>query len=222
VYGATTDQHNILANKWIELVFEDKSGMIWLGSRGGLTKYNPRRGAFTAIQFDPDSPISLSNDTVTAIATDLRNEVWVGTFSGLNKVDRFTNEVERIIPEEEDLEGLSSRITGFLQDESGSLWIGTYRGLFSYDPKSQLFFNETAEGILPGNARIYHMAHGENAIWLSTGQGLLKMDLSLEQQHLFIPLEFSDPEAEIGRVLADRLGQIWMLTRDGLSLLYGS
>ena len=59
VYGATTDQHNILANKWIELVYEDKSGMIWLGSRGGLTKYNPRRGVFTAIQHDPDSlPIS--------------------------------------------------------------------------------------------------------------------------------------------------------------------
>ena len=35
VYGATTDQFNILANKWIELVFEDKSGMIWLGVGGG-------------------------------------------------------------------------------------------------------------------------------------------------------------------------------------------
>ena len=57
---------------------------------------------------------SLSNDTVTAIAADLRNEVWVGTFQGLNHVDRFTNEVERITPEDEELAGLTSRITGFL------------------------------------------------------------------------------------------------------------
>ena len=46
---------NLLANKWIELVFEDKSGMIWLGSKGGLTKYNPRRGVFTPIRHDPDA-----------------------------------------------------------------------------------------------------------------------------------------------------------------------
>ena len=47
VYGATTDQYNLLANKWVELVYEDKSGMIWLGSRSGLTKYDPRKGLFT-------------------------------------------------------------------------------------------------------------------------------------------------------------------------------
>ena len=33
IYGATTDQYNLLANKWVEMVYEDKSGMIWLGSR---------------------------------------------------------------------------------------------------------------------------------------------------------------------------------------------
>jgi len=73
VYGATTDQHNILANKWVELVFEDKSGMIWLGSRGGLTKYNPRTGVFTAMRHDPASLLSLSNDSVTAIEADIHN-----------------------------------------------------------------------------------------------------------------------------------------------------
>ena len=32
------------------------------------------------------------------------------------------------------------------------------------------------------------MAHGEDAIWLGTDKGLVKLDLSLEQQHLLIPL----------------------------------
>ena len=63
-------------------------------------------------------------------------------------MDRFTNEVEGVTPEEEELAGLTSRITGFLQDESGIFWIATQRGLFSYDSKSGLFFNETAGGIL--------------------------------------------------------------------------
>ena len=98
VYGATTDQHYILANKWIELVYEDKAGMIWLGSRGGLTMYNPRKGIFSTLRHDPESFQSLSNDTISAIMADLRNDVWIGTFKGLNKVDRFTGEVARVIP----------------------------------------------------------------------------------------------------------------------------
>jgi signal transduction histidine kinase/ligand-binding sensor domain-containing protein len=218
VFGATTDQYNILANKWIELVFEDKSGMIWLGSRGGLTKYNPRNGNFTAIKHDPSNPESLSNDTVTAISADLRNEVWVGTLHGLNRVDRFTNEVERINPEEEDLAGLTSRITGLLQDESGTFWIGTSHGLFSYDRKSGLFFNETVGGLIGKQSRIRCMAYGENAILLNTDEGLIKMDLLLTDNHQRIPIpsEFDSGDLEIISVLTDRMGQVWFQTHEGL------
>ncbi len=216
VYGATIDQHNILANKWIELVYEDKSGMIWLGSRGGLTKYNPRKGVFTAFQYDPTSPQSLSNDTVTAIAVDLQNELWVGTFQGLNRVDRFTDEVERIVPNEDELAGLMSRITGFVQDESGVFWIGTYQGLFSYDRKSGLFFNETADGLLDNTTSILQMAYGEDALWLGTDDGLVKLDLTLNPQHLCITVEFDNPETKITRLLPDRLGQVWILTNEDL------
>lgn len=222
VYGATTDQYNILANKWIELVYEDKSGMIWLGSRGGLTKYNPRSGVFTALRHDPDLLSSLSNDTVTTISADLRNEVWVGTFSGLNKVDRYTNEVIRIIPEDPELSGLTAQISGFLQDEAGAFWIGTYRGLYSYDVKSGLFFHENAGGLINHDTRIYEMVHGEDAIWLGTSDGLVKVDLSMERNHLLVPLTFDDPQAEITGVLTDRLQQVWIQTAEGLYCYRGT
>ena len=141
VFGATTNQHYILANKWIELVYEDKAGMIWLGSRGGLTMYNPRKGIFNTLRHEPGSLLSLSNDTISAIVADLRNDVWIGTFAGLNRVDRFTGQVTRVIPDEPELIGLTSHISGFEVDRSGTMWIGTQEGLFSQDRKSGLFFN---------------------------------------------------------------------------------
>lgn len=216
VYGATTDQHNLLANKWVEMVYEDKSGMIWLGSKSGLTKYNPRRGAFTALQHDPDDVASLSNDTITAIEVDLRNELWVGTFQGLNHVDRFTNEVQRIEPDDDDLIGLTSRISGFMQHESGLFWIATYKGLYSYDRKSGLFFSESAEGIIDSSTIIYQMASRDEFIWLGTNKGLVKLDLSINRQHQFIPLEFEVEDARISSILPDQLGQVWILTNEGL------
>jgi signal transduction histidine kinase/ligand-binding sensor domain-containing protein len=221
VYGATTDQHNVLANKWVEQVYEDKSGMIWIGSRGGLTKYNPRRGIFTPIQYDPNDSSSLSNDTISALTADLRNELWVGTFQGLNRVDRFTNEVERIVPEDSSLMGLTSRITGFVQDESGSLWIATLQGLFSYDRKSGLFFNEATGNFLGENTPVYYMAAGNECIWLAIEGGMLRLDLSLLREHQFVPFESEDPAVGISRIQPDDLGRIWIQTRDGLYCYQG-
>ena len=216
VYGATTEKHDILANKWIELVYEDKSGMIWLGSRGGLTMYNPRKGAFTIIEHDQESSTSLSNDTVTAIVADLKNDVWVGTYGGLNRVNRFTGEAERIIPDEEELEGLTSRISGFALDRSGMLWIGTHRGLFSQDRKSGLFFNETTDGIIGPRTRMSCMSPGTDALWLGTELGLVKMDLSDSAQHLVIHTGTGGAEPSIKGLLVDRMEQVWVQTSGGL------
>ena len=216
VFGATTDQHYILANKWIELIYEDKSGMIWLGSVGGLTWYNPRKGVFNIFQHEPGSTASLSNDTVTCIEADLRNDVWVGTAAGLNRVNRVTNEVERIRPEEEELAGLASRITGFLQDNSGVFWIGTERGLYSYDVKSGLFFSETAGGLIDQHTRISEMIAGPDHIWLATGKGLIMMDLSARHRYeLYLP-DFCQNGNDIISLREDNLGQVWVLTVNSL------
>jgi len=216
VYGAHTDQHNLLADKWIELIYEDKSGIIWLGSKSGLTRYNPRTGNFTALKHNPEDFSSLSNDTITAIETDLRNEIWVGTYQGLNHVDRFSNEVQRVIPDDQELVGLTSRISGFLNDKSGRFWISSYKGLYSYDRKSGLFFSENMEGLIDTSTIIYHMVQKDDFIWLGTDKGLVKLDLSLDSQHQLIPLEFSEENARITRILPDQLGQIWVLTGEGL------
>ena len=216
VYGAHTDQHNLLANKWVEQVYEDKSGMIWIGSRSGLTRYDPRKGVFTALHHIPEESNSLSNDTITAIEADLKNEIWVGTYEGLNHVDRFTSEVERVIPEDEELAGLTARISGFLSDESGIFWIATHKGLYSYDTKSGLFFSENIEGIIDTSTAIYNMTREADVIWLGTSKGLVKFDLSANQEHSLITLEFAVENASIVKILPDDLGQIWVLSEEGL------
>jgi signal transduction histidine kinase/ligand-binding sensor domain-containing protein len=216
VYGAHTDQHNLLANKWVEQIYEDKSGMIWLGSRSGLTRYNPRLGVFTAMHHDPEDPSTLSNDTITAIEADLQNEIWVGTYQGLNHVDRFTSGVQRIIPDDEDLVGLTARISQFLSDESGNFWIATYKGLYNYDRKSGLFFSENVDGIIDTSTCIYQMVKADNFIWLATDRGLAKIDLSSARQHRLITLDFPEGDPVILRIVPDNQGQIWILTGEGL------
>ena len=216
VYGAAAEPSQVLANKWIELIYEDRTGMIWLGSRGGLTKYDPRKGIFVILSHDPDDPATLSSDSVTVIGTDQRNDVWIGTSRGLNRVDRQTNEVERIIPDEPDLAGLTSRITGFLQDPSGIFWISTERGLYSYDPKSGLFFRETADGLIGFETLVCHMSLAEDVLWAGTSDGLLKLDLTGGRNHRLMPLQEEYESQRIRRVFPDQFEQVWIQTTGGL------
>ena len=55
----------------------------------------------------PVRSVHSQDDTISAIISDLLNDVWIGTFQGLNKVDRFTGEVTRVIPDEPELMGLN-------------------------------------------------------------------------------------------------------------------
>ena len=215
VYGATTDQHYILANKWIEIIFEDKAGILWLGSRGGLTKYDPRIGTFAPIKYEQDDPLSLSNDTITTIASDLLNNVWVGTRQGLNLVHRNTNEVTRINPVDPELSGLKSGILSLINDKSGTLWISTEKGLYSYEPMSNLFFNETLNGLISEEAPIHCMEHGLEELWVATMSDLIRIPDSGEDPTSY-SITFKEENTYIHCLYIGQNNKIWLKTNHGL------
>ena len=71
-------------------------------------------------------------------------------------------------------------------------------------------------GIIDSSTIIYHMAARDDRLWLGTNKGLVKLDLSVNRQHQLIPLEFGDADARISTIVPDQLGQIWILTNEGL------
>ncbi|MBN2697550.1 MAG: hypothetical protein JXR52_01885 [Bacteroidales bacterium] len=216
VYGATTEHHHILANKWIEIIYEDKGGMFWLGSRGGLTRYNPRNGIFAPISHNPENESTLSNDTVTAIISDLLNTIWVGTSGGLNRINRNDNSVFRINPGESELKGLTMAIHGLLNDRSGILWIATGEGLFSYDPKSGLFFNERPGNLIEANTPVYCMARGTEELWIAVPGGIIAMSADPSVAPLFYKPGFSEREPRVSGMHVDQRNGVWLKTNHGL------
>ena len=51
-------------------IFEDRAGILWLGSYGGLIRFDPRTEQFTVYRHDPRDPGSISNDAVWAVHED--------------------------------------------------------------------------------------------------------------------------------------------------------
>jgi ligand-binding sensor domain-containing protein len=119
--------------------------VIWAWLLTGLTyrivaqSINPSFEHYTADQ-------GLSSDYVTAILKDRRGFMWFGTSNGLNRFDGLTF---RVFKRTESRRAGRLYTTGMLgnyvvnngltEDKLGYLWVSTNRGLYRFDPVSEVF-----------------------------------------------------------------------------------
>jgi len=129
-----------ISSDFIRAIYEDKSGLLWIGTLGGgLNKFDRKTDTFMHYRSDPNDPHSLSNDYVFIIHEDKSGFLWLGTFGGgLNKFDRdketFTCYTEK--------DGLSNdAVYGLLEDSQGDLWLSTNNGLSKFNPQKETFKN---------------------------------------------------------------------------------
>ena len=102
----------------IRCMLQDKSGNLWFGTDGGVSKYDGK--SFTHFT----EKEGLSNNSVRSILEDKSGNLWFGTYGGVSKYDgkSFTHFTEK--------EGLSNNtVLSMLEDKSGNLWFGTRFGL---------------------------------------------------------------------------------------------
>ena len=81
---------NLIKNP-VFAIEEDKTGAIWAGYwKNGIVKisFNKQDETYTAINFinELKNPKSLSSNSVRDILEDSKNNIWVGTMRGLNKL----------------------------------------------------------------------------------------------------------------------------------------
>ena len=122
-------QPAILSDGRILALYEDTSGVLWIGTlSGGLNRLDRRSGRLTVYRHNPDDPTSLSNDRVGAITEDQAGSLWVGTGQGW--LERFDPQSETFIHEQQ----FGADITALAEDPAGNLWMGTHgEGLYRLD-----------------------------------------------------------------------------------------
>jgi ligand-binding sensor domain-containing protein len=82
-----------LSNNSVQCILQDKSSIVWIGTNGGLNRYD----GSTFIQYSILTKPSLSNNVVTALMEDEKGFIWIGTENGLNILDPFTNTIQQFI-----------------------------------------------------------------------------------------------------------------------------
>jgi len=162
-----------------------RDGTLWLGSDGGLHRYDPERGKLTTFVHDAARPESLAQGRITTLFEDRRGEVWIGTVTGLQRRDAASGSfiTHRHDPARPD--SLShNRISDVFEDRAGRLWVGTAGGLNRLDGGEGAAARFRTWTRRDGLAADAIGAIGEDAagrLWFSTTAGISRLDPSSGQ-----------------------------------------
>ncbi len=148
----------------ISALLQDSRGFLWLGSFGGLARFDGR--GFTTFTADQ----GLSSNTVTDLALDSAKELVAATSGG--GVCFVVDKDVQCIGERDGL--LSDNVTSVLAERDSTVWVGTEGGLSLVRGRSVARTYTTADG-LPSSSvtRVVHGADGE--VWVSTSAGSARM-----------------------------------------------
>jgi len=127
-----------LEHSLIRAICEDQDGNIWIGTHSdGLFKlmYDEKeKPRFINYSSQPDSPGSLSSNTVMSVYEDISANIWIATNQGLNRYVSDSDNFEFFGQKQ----GLESSFLYHIQGENnGVLWLTSSAGLVRFDPKSR-------------------------------------------------------------------------------------
>ena len=134
-YNFTVYQHDpedvtSISSNWIESLFVDHAGVLWVGTngKGGLNRYDSHTDSFVRYHHESDNVNSLIDDRIQVVyeAPSEPGILWVGTELGLVRFDTKTGKMISYTNDPENDQSLSyNHVRAIYEDRNGTLWIGT-------------------------------------------------------------------------------------------------
>ncbi len=205
---------------FVHWIFQDSTGFIWIGTRGGLYKYDGYK--LSSYVHDQAEPNSLSNNKVYSFSAGEDDILWIGTMDGLNRFDVRKNSFTHYKHDPDDPNSLSSNlISCVFRERRGILWIGTFTdGLNRFDPETNevKVYKMDSPGPAPiSSNEITAICDGQDGIlWVGTGDGLNKFDKKMERFTVYRNEKGSPPmfhgtyDNYVSALHLDRAGVLWL------------
>jgi len=205
-----------LGNNSVQCILQDRSGIVWIGTNGGLNRYD---GA-GFISYNILSKPAVSSNVITALLEDDSARIWVGTENGLNILDPDANTV-RVAASVDGKGGelLPGPVRGLQRGRDGSVWVFGESWIFRFTPRSG-FRRIRMDPMLLGPTKVFTgIALGSpDRLWISY------LDQPAAQAKLY-PLSGGDDSIGItgvywpgcARAFPDTAGQDWGISYYGVS-----
>ena len=222
---------------------QDKTGNLWIGTLGGLSRYDGRNFTNYTVRN------GMLNNTVWSVAVDTQGCIWAGGPAGISRFDgrKFVHytrpqQTVRLVNSTQQLQivndttwwrtqgevyfitkgkikyfavpGPEGVITSLLA-EKGGIWAAKNRMLYHYDNKiwDTIKFQVREDQNPPNIAGIFR--DRDKVIWVTTGAGLYRMDSGMLRPYSVNGLQLViTPLA--ASITQDRSGALWLGTNSGV------
>jgi ligand-binding sensor domain-containing protein len=196
-----------LPQNTVHTVLQTRDGYLWLGTDGGLVRFN----GLDFVTFASENTPQLPSDTIYDLLQDGSGTLWISTASGLvsYRSGAFTAYSTA--------QGLPAETVWFTyEDHRHRLWAITSAGPATFDGQH---FIPVAGAQAAGPLNRQALAEdGQGTLWLGGSSGVFVFDTTERtprlKQHLLNSIE---TEA----IVLDRQGNVWMGTGEGLKRYAG-
>ncbi|MFP7722289.1 EAL domain-containing protein [Lysobacter sp. A3-1-A15] len=197
-----------LAQNTVTALAQDGDGFVWVGTQGGLHRYDGQRYAlFRHVPRDPDS---LPDSYVTGLSVD-GQALWVGSYGEyVARFDLASGRVRRYASADQDATGRHVRA---VLAHGGSVWIGTGRGLERLDPRTGARTTVLTLDPTQANGRQALLADPRRGVWYATPAGLYRISDDLTARRI-------GGQSPALSLAWDRSGRLWVGGGDGLYRLH--
>ncbi|WP_420582293.1 two-component regulator propeller domain-containing protein [Reichenbachiella sp.] len=166
---------NGLSQSTVITMAQDHQGMIWIGTRDGLNRYDGQQ--FIIYRNEAEDSSSISNNDILDIEVDAKGNLWIGTYSGLNFFDVKSEKFEQYLEDADNPNSLSNNTIWSVDAYSPTeLWIGTSNGLNQLNPETgqmQKYFANQSDSTKLFNGAIRSVkTDPKGRTWVGTEEGL--------------------------------------------------
>jgi len=213
-----------LTSDFVHVMYEHFDNTIWMGTRDGISIYNPESDRFTDFG-DKVKGIDrtiLKNNRIYDFTLSSDSTIWISSANGLFSFDPFTAAFDVYQQLDfEDHKVYLKQVYCTEEDNNKQLWIGTDNGLICFDPARGSFkhyFRKTNDGsftISSNNIFSIHV-NSSNDIWVGTPSGLNKYNPENDNFKIYTTKN-GLPNNLIYAIVEDNRGNLWMSTNRGLS-----
>src|SRR5678815_2454908 len=98
--------------------------------RDRLISFDPQNEKINRYIHDPKDEKSLGDNDTYSVLEDHNMNLWIGTFAGLNKMDRKTGEFMHYKDDTRNTNTLTRNMfSSLLEDSKNRFWAGTFAGI---------------------------------------------------------------------------------------------